>query len=505
MSLRANIIANYLGQGWRALMSLAFVPVYIHYLGIEAYGLIGIFVTLQAWLGLLDMGLRPALSREMARFTGCAVDAKSVGDLLRSAEFIVFSVAALFAICIWAGSGWLASNWVRPERLSLDTIVQAFSIMGTVAALQFSESLYMSTLTGLQRQVLQNALLALFATLRGVGAVLVLMWISPSLGAFFIWQGAVSLASVLTIAICVYHILPRPSAGRQFSWQSLMGVRQYAAGMIGITFLVILLLHSDKILLSHLLPLEVFGQYTLAAVVAGSLSLLSAPIGAALLPRLTELVAREDEASVRQSFHQNAQMLSVLVGSASAMLVVFSDRVLLHWTHDPVLASRVSPLLSLLAVGTMLNAVMSLPYLLQLAYGWTSLTLRINIVAVAALVPAFFLVVPKYGAIGAACVWIVLNTFYVLVAAQFMFKRLISTEKWSWYAHDVGLPLATAFLTACVIRLIMPQTTNAIADIALLAFAALVVTSCAILVSPLVKSEMRHLAQRYRRPNAVNP
>ena len=43
MSLKKNFVANYFGQGWQALMGLAFVPVYIRYLGIESYGLIGIF------------------------------------------------------------------------------------------------------------------------------------------------------------------------------------------------------------------------------------------------------------------------------------------------------------------------------------------------------------------------------------------------------------------------------------------------------------------------------
>ena len=57
--LKRNLIANYLGQGWTALMGLAFVPLYIQYLGIEAYGLIGLFAVLQAWLALLDMGLTP--------------------------------------------------------------------------------------------------------------------------------------------------------------------------------------------------------------------------------------------------------------------------------------------------------------------------------------------------------------------------------------------------------------------------------------------------------------
>ena len=67
MSLKTNVTANFLGQGWRGLLGFAFVPVYIRYLGVEAYGLIAVFAVLQAWLGLLDLGLRPALSREMAR------------------------------------------------------------------------------------------------------------------------------------------------------------------------------------------------------------------------------------------------------------------------------------------------------------------------------------------------------------------------------------------------------------------------------------------------------
>ena len=50
MSVRKNVVANYLGQGWSALMGLAFIPLYIRYLGMEAYGLIGVFAVLQACL-----------------------------------------------------------------------------------------------------------------------------------------------------------------------------------------------------------------------------------------------------------------------------------------------------------------------------------------------------------------------------------------------------------------------------------------------------------------------
>ena len=68
MSIKVNIAAHYLGQGWTALMQLAFIPFYIKYLGMEAYGLIGFFAMLQAGLALLDMGMTPTLNREMARY-----------------------------------------------------------------------------------------------------------------------------------------------------------------------------------------------------------------------------------------------------------------------------------------------------------------------------------------------------------------------------------------------------------------------------------------------------
>ena len=70
MYLKKNIIANYLGQGWRVLLGLVFIPLYIKHLGVEAYGLIGVFAILQAWLGLLDMGLKSALGRKIGTEPG---------------------------------------------------------------------------------------------------------------------------------------------------------------------------------------------------------------------------------------------------------------------------------------------------------------------------------------------------------------------------------------------------------------------------------------------------
>lgn len=118
MSLKRNLVANYLGQAWTGLIGLAFVPLYVKYQGVESYGLIGIYSLLQAWFRLLDMSITPTLSRKMARFTAGAHSAQTIRDLLRSIECIGIGIAFLIGALIWAASAWLATHWLTVDRLS---------------------------------------------------------------------------------------------------------------------------------------------------------------------------------------------------------------------------------------------------------------------------------------------------------------------------------------------------------------------------------------------------
>jgi O-antigen/teichoic acid export membrane protein len=96
--IKRNLVANYIGQIWSAVMSIAFIPLYIKYLGIESYGLIGLFGMVLTWLGLLDLGMTPTLSREMARYTGGAHTAGSIRNLLRSIECLALIIAFVIGL-----------------------------------------------------------------------------------------------------------------------------------------------------------------------------------------------------------------------------------------------------------------------------------------------------------------------------------------------------------------------------------------------------------------------
>jgi O-antigen/teichoic acid export membrane protein len=500
VSLRRNVIANGIGQGWRALMTLAFLPLYIKYLGIEAYGLIGIFALLQAWLALLDIGMKPSLGREMARFNGGAHDSQSIRNLLRSVELIAAAVAAAIALGVWASSNWLASNWLRAENLPVEVVARALAIMGAVIALRLIEDIYVSCLAGLELQVQQNMVITLMVTARGLGAVGVLKWVSPTIGAFFIWQGLVSLATVAMFVGVVYRALPPVPKPARFSPAALRGIGHFAAGMMANTCLGVLLTQVDKIILSRLLTLKAYGYYALAGVVANGLYLLAAPVTAAFYPRFTALVTLGNESAARAAYHQGAQMVTVFMGGAAVMVIVFHSEVIFVWTGDPTIVPQVAPLLAIMALGTLLNGLMMIPYRMMLAHGWTSLVVKINSVAVAILVPAIIWVVPRYGAAGAAWIWVALNTGYVLFNSSLMHRRLLQGEKWRWYREDVALPLAAAAGAALLSRELIPAQLGRIGELGALFLA----SGCVLLMSAVAAPEVRNQLARYL-PGTLKP
>jgi O-antigen/teichoic acid export membrane protein len=283
---------------------------------------------------------------------------------------------------------------------------------------------------------------------------------------------------------------PRPA---RFSWDSLTGIWRFAGGVMTITLLSLLLTQSDKVLLSRLLPLKVFAVYAVAAMLGSALYMLSAPIGAAFYPSFAQLITRNDVAGLRLAYHQAAQLSAVVMGSAAIVLIIFADVVLGAWTGNRALTQEAAPILRVLAFGTLLSGFMAIPYQMQLAYGWTKLIIKMDLVAVTLMVPLLFLVVPRYGGVGAAWVWVGLNAGYLLIGIYFMHLRVLPSEKWRWYGRDVVAPASAALAAALACRYCMPNQGSTMIEILVLAVTSICVAIVAALVSPLVRAPLRGL------------
>lgn len=140
--IKRNVIANFAGKAWAALMSLAFVPFYIKFLGIEAYGLIGFFLTLGAIFSLLDLGLGTTLNRKLAQLSLHPGEAREMRDLLRTLEIIYWIIGIAIGIAVVALAPFIAGHWIKSQQLSADSVAQAVAMMGIAIACQWPLALY---------------------------------------------------------------------------------------------------------------------------------------------------------------------------------------------------------------------------------------------------------------------------------------------------------------------------------------------------------------------------
>lgn len=485
-------MANFVGHVWKALMVLAFVPLYIKFMGVESYGLIGIFASLQAVVAILDMGIGATLTREMARLSVLPDKKEEMRDLLRSLEIVNWGGAIIIGIAVVAIAPFIAYHWLKPGALSALIIERAIMVMGVSMAFQWPGSFYSGGLIGLQKQVLLNVVNVAIYTLRGAGAVLVLWLISPTIHAFFLWQAIISIVGTSCLGFSLWQQLPHAAGKAVVRKQLLKGIWKFAAGMGGISILAMVLTQSDKVILSKMLSLETFGYYTLAGTVSFSIAPLIVPVFFAVYPRLTQLVSVCDEKELKELYHKSCQFISVMTLPVAIVISLFSFEIMFLWTRNPLIAQKTHLLVSVLICGTALNGLINIPYALQLAHGWTKLTLYTNLIALVTVVPLIVLLTSRYGALGGASGWIMINAVYVFIMIHFMHRRLLPQEKWRWYGIDVALPLGASLLTAGILRLIMPVSDNKFMLGGYIVMALIITLAAAALAAPFTRAWIKN-------------
>lgn len=492
------MVANFGGSAWTAIMGLIFLPLYIHFIGIEAYGLVGIFATLLALFSLLDMGLSATLTREMARLAVKPDKSQEMRDLVRTLEIPYWLVGLLIAAFIVGASSFITYHWVNLENISPNTVKKAIMLMGLVIAFQWPVGLYTGGLIGLQRQVLLNSINVVMATFRGLGAVLILWLVSPTVEAFFLWQALASAVQIGLMASLLWHSLPHAAQVSRFRNELLISIWRFAAGIMGITTLATILTQIDKVIVSRMLSLEIFGYYTLASAVATNLYIFIRPISQAVYPQLTNLVALGDTKEIKRLYHKSAQFIAVLLLPAALVIALFSKEILLLWTRSPVTSEGTHLLVSIIIMGTAFNGLMSIPYALQLATGWTRLTFFINLVAVILLVPLIIVLTILYGVVGAASMWVILNGGYLVIGIHLMHRRLLPAEKWRWYFKDTGLPFGVALLVTVFFRLMFPTPVTNVALIIYIAMISAVTLGATALATPVTRDWVWMLILNWR-------
>lgn len=449
-----NIISNFIGAGIAVIITAFCTPFYIKILGVESYGLIGLFASIQSLIVLLDIGLSPAFSRELALESVRNDSAQRLRDLLRTLEVPYWILGGIIGLVLIVISPYLANNWVKPQTLTHEVVQQVFILLSINTAIQWPASLYNSGLTGLQQITILNIIRVFCSIFRYFGGLGMLLY-APNISVFFVWQIISSSIQTMLTAWILWQLMPKSNNPPQFSPMLLSNIRQFAGGITLISVVAILLIQLDKFILSRLLSLQDFGYYTFAGSLVTYLSGISGAITTPYAPKLTQLVSLNNQTELSRIYHEGSIYVSTFMLPVAIMLIFFSKEIIFVWTNDLILVQNTYWIVSLLAIGSAINALTTLPSYLQLAYGWIRLSLVGFCLEVIILVPFILLTAPLVGVISGALSWILINAGFMIFALPIMHRRILKGELFRWYVGDIGIPFISVFFPAILMRMFL--------------------------------------------------
>ena len=462
MSLKRNILASYASQIYVTLVGILILPLYLKYMGAEAYGLVGFFTMLQAWFNLLDMGLTATVARETARFKGGATDALSYRRLWRALQLIFFVVALLGGGAMFGFSSVIANGWLKVQTLPLAQVQLALQLMAVGVALRWMSGLYRGCISGSERLVWLGGFNAFVATLRFVGVLPVLIWVGHSPAVFFTYQLLVAVVELAGLAAKAYGLFPAVPPGQQLGWSPaslfapIKPVLNFSLTIAFTSSVWVLVTQTDKLVLSKLLPLADYGYFTLAVLAASGVMMISGPISGALLPRMARLQAEGNEAGLISLYRNATQMVAVIAIPACLVLAFFAEQVLWVWTGDVHAAAQAAPVLRLYALGNGFLTIAAFPYYLQFAKGDVKLHWIGNTIFLLLLIPSLVWATWQYGTTGAGYAWLGSNAVYFFAWVPMVHKRFVPGLHRIWLEQDLG---AIVLLTTVVAFLVSSAVT----------------------------------------------
>lgn len=433
--MKVSMASSVLTQGYIAVIGIVLMPIYLHLLGPEAFGLIGLFLMAQAWIQILDMGFTPVLSRDIAQMRAGGMETSEALMRLRALE-LLFAALVFVIVALAASTQHLvAQHWIHARGVDAGTIALCLVLIAMAVALRWFAGLYRGVLIGLEQQIRVNALLVSFATLRFAGVIPFLLYLSPSPVTFFVYQVFVSVIELLVSRSTANRQLPLSAVGHP-NLSALKAMLPMVGSMAFLNLVWIVFTQFDKLILSGILSLKNYGYFTLAAVAAGGVLMLITPFNQVVQPRLSYLVARADEGALKALYSLSSQLTVVGFVGLGAGLAFFAEPILRLWSGNPTVAAESAPILFWYGLGNAIVGVMLAPFMLQFARGNLRLHVFIHVILLFFLIPAMILAAHWQGGTGTGKVFFAINLLFLLLWSPVVHKYFLPSLTWRWLFWD---------------------------------------------------------------------
>ncbi|HEU4371530.1 MAG TPA: flippase [Methylomirabilota bacterium] len=314
-----NVLANWTGYVVGLVVTFLLSPLVVNHLGPSAYGVWTLLVVLTSYLGLLDLGVRSAVTRYVAR-------CESQGDHATTARIVstalaIFTTTAGFALAASTMLGLAAPSVFHIPAEHRTTAVIVATLAGASTGVALVNGAFGGVLVGLQR----------FDLVCAADVVAVLVRGALVLGVIAYGGGLVELASAQLLASLVGVLFTAWMGVRSYpglrlrpAWSRphLRLIVSYGGSVFVAHLAGSIIDRAGVIVLGAFLPMTAVTVFAIASGLIDYARALAGGIRTTLAPRASALEGRGRQDALRALTLQGARYCTLLVLPIAATLAL---------------------------------------------------------------------------------------------------------------------------------------------------------------------------------------
>ncbi|WP_037498041.1 oligosaccharide flippase family protein [Sphingobacterium deserti] len=467
---------------WGFISIYLFIPVYIDYLGVEAYGVISFYSVILGIVSIVDAGMSSSVTREFAS-NDTNYYKFNILDIIERYFFMMCLGVCILLIVL---APQIAKIWLYTEGRDNSFIVRLIAIG---VCLQLFSTIYYSGLMGLNKQVLANSIQLSWGIAKTFGVLLLFILVGANLEIFFYCQITVNIILVIVLRYSLVKklALQKDKYVRQFS-KLPNPVQKYIFGMIFIAIISAINIYTDKLVISSYFSLKDFGIYSIASNLAQLPVLVGTPIALSFFPIFSRLYSENSNEALNTTFSSVSFLFNIIIIPLVTVIFLNADEILRIWVGsnlDNAELPLLTYLVKFLAIGGAFLSLQIIPYYFLLANGETKYTIYQGCCQILIGIPLLYICVTKYGVQGIPLPWMIINLgaflFLNIVVGRKYLKKSFPRELFrtialpaaisitivtavvailNYFSFHVAISSAVAILLALVLNIIMSNLLN---------------------------------------------
>lgn len=430
-------IFNVAGFGASALYMILLVPIVLHFLGREQYGLWMAVLAITGYIGLIDLGVSTSFVTYIARYVA-EHDYRQAGRVVHLGLLFYALVTLVMALVSIIAGDWFFELLRIPEAtlpLARQALYMAVAVFGVTSV----AGVYGSVLGAIQRVDLFN-ILAIVSYAARLGGISLALSAGMGVPGLLVAELVVTALNIPVLLILIRRELPgMPLGWISYDHQLMKRMLRYGVQVQVSRMADVMQAQWDKLVLTRALGLSAATMYDVGARPAGRLRMLPITAIASLVPAVSALDARDQQDRIRAGLVRATRYLALLAAPMFGVTFVFAEPLLRLWLNDPGYTDAAWTL-RILSAAFFVNVVAGALSLVSQGRGEPQYQMRTTMIQVLANMILSVVLVMQFGFFGAVCGTAFATILGSILFFQYYGKRIMPSPL-STFASIVSRPI----------------------------------------------------------------